>query len=54
MKPVLSIILAAVALATAAPTDVAARPRVDMVLCRREEYDDCTVYKNIEKQQCGK
>ena len=52
MKLVFALLLAAAA-ASAAEAAASAKKRVDVVLCRREDYDDCTVYKDIEKRTCS-
>ena len=58
MKLLVSYLVAAAALAIAAPveetTDAALKRRIDMVLCRREDFDDCTVYKDIDGDACSK
>ena len=57
MKLIFALALALASVATAAPVAEAAeassRKKVDMVMCRREDFDDCTVYTGIEKQVCG-
>ena len=57
MKFLCALLLTVASVATAAPAaeaaEASARKKVDMILCRREDFDDCTVFMNIEKQTCG-
>ncbi len=46
--------LLAIAALLAAPTAAQGRSRkVDMILCRLTQYDDCKVFKDIDRQTCG-
>ena len=50
---VLSVVFATVAVA-APTTDADARKKVDMTLCKEENFANCTVFKDVERQVCSK